>query len=122
LVYEVSTVLGDKPLKGGHCRRRFGLEHSHLSEYQYETTYACRFREVHDTRIAVQKSSHSDLIEILQPNIFLLKPFAEPRDGVSLAGYRRRQESILLDSPEVNIEIWRQRSDTKALKEFGIND
>jgi hypothetical protein len=76
---------------------------------------------VHDTRIAVQKSSHNDLVEILQPNTFLLKPFAEPGDGISLAGHRRGQESILLDTPEVNIQIWRQRSDPKALKELGIN-
>jgi hypothetical protein len=42
-VHQVSTVLGDILLKGGHRRRRFGLDHSHLSEYQYETTYHARF-------------------------------------------------------------------------------
>jgi hypothetical protein len=109
-------------LNGGQRRRRLGLEHSHLSKYQYETTYTRTFRVVHDTRIAVQKLSHSDLVEILQANTFLLKPFAEPRDGISLAGHRRWQESILLDSPEVNIHIWRQRSYTKALQELGINE
>jgi len=121
-VHEVSTVLGDTLLKGGHRWRRFSLEHSHFSEYQYQATYACRLREVHDTRIAVQKLSHPDLVEILQSNTFLLKPSAEPRDGISLARHRRRQESILLDSPEVNIHIWRQRSYPKALKELGINE
>jgi hypothetical protein len=77
---------------------------------------------VHDTGIAVQKLSHSELVEIFQPNALVLKPSAKPRNSVSLAGRRRRQESILLYSPEVNIQIWRQRSDTKALKEVGIND
>jgi hypothetical protein len=120
-VHEVSTILGDTLLNGGHRRRRFGLDHSHLSEYRYQTTYGCRLREVHDPRIAAQKSSHNDLVEKLQPNIFLLEPFAEPGDGISLAGHRRRQESILLDTPEVNIQIWPQRSYTKALKELGIN-
>jgi hypothetical protein len=72
--------------------------------------------------MAAQKPSHPDLVDILYPNTSLLKPFAEPRNGIKLAGHRRRQESILLDSADVNIQIWRQRSNTKALKELGIND
>src|SRR2546421_10259748 len=44
------------------------------------------------------------LDQLTQPNIFLLKPFAEPRDGISLAGHRRRQEAILLYSTDVNIQ------------------
>ena len=42
--------------------------------------------------------------------------------GIKLARHQRRQESILLDSADVNIQIWRQRSNTKALKELEIND
>jgi hypothetical protein len=77
---------------------------------------------VHDAGIAVQKPSHPGLIDILQSNASSLKPFAEPCDGIKLAGHRRGQESILLDSPEVNIQIWRKRPNTKTIKELGIND
>jgi hypothetical protein len=77
---------------------------------------------MHNAGIAVQKTSHPDLVDILQSNTSLLNPFAEPRNGIELAGHRRWQESILLDSPKVNIQIWRQRANTKALKELGIND
>ena len=52
----------------------FGLEHSYLSKYQYETMDGSGLRVVHDTRIAVQKPSHCDLIEIFESNVFLLKP------------------------------------------------
>jgi hypothetical protein len=122
LVHQVSTVFGDTPLNGRQRRRWLDFEHAHPSKYQYETAYAGRFRIVHDARIAVQKPPHPKLVDILQSNTSLLKPFAKPRDGIQLAGHRRWQESILLDSAKVNIQIWRQRSNTKALKELGIND
>jgi hypothetical protein len=65
LVHEVSTVIGDITLNGSQRRRRLEFENSHPSKDPYETAYAGRFRIVNDARIAVQKPSHPDLVDIL---------------------------------------------------------
>src|ERR1700730_14010300 len=87
LVDKEFAVFADTVLEGGHYRCRFRPQYADISEYQQKATYGRGLGEVHNAGITVQKSSHSDLVEITQPNIFLLKPFAESRDRVSLAGH-----------------------------------
>jgi hypothetical protein len=65
LAHEVSTVIDDITLNGSQRRRRLGFENFHPSKDHYETAYAGRFRIVNDARIAVQKPSHPDLVDIL---------------------------------------------------------